>query len=283
MATRSKRPTFIPRRPQILAVWGRAPIPVDGAASSEERRERFVSVVAEAMQRPVPRTIVWRPRFHRLAVSAAAACLMLLAVGTGLARTGGRAFVSRVSELLRSAGVVTHAPAPTAQPPATPRDAPPTGPCAAPSASPVGPVTDLRALAPPATQPPTSQPSTARRASGGPPPVATPAAIGGPPVDAAPAGPLAPVDLANQNRLFAEAMTARRRGEASEALRALDDFLRRYPQSPLAQDAHVERFRTLAETGDRLAAAGAARAYLLLYPRGFAREEATALAPEPRR
>jgi outer membrane protein assembly factor BamD (BamD/ComL family) len=85
-------------------------------------------------------------------------------------------------------------------------------------------------------------------------------------------------DLANQNRLFAEAMDAREQGDLARAARLLDDFIRRYPVSPLTQDAYVERFRTLAHAGDRAAAGRAARVYLTLYGSGFARDEARAIA-----
>jgi hypothetical protein len=79
-------------------------------------------------------------------------------------------------------------------------------------------------------------------------------------------------------------MRARELGNGSEAVRLLDDFVRRYPASPLAQDAYVERFRTAAQLGDATGAARAAREYLARYRDGFAREEARALAlgAEPR-
>jgi hypothetical protein len=88
-------------------------------------------------------------------------------------------------------------------------------------------------------------------------------------------------DLAEQNRLFAEAMLARERGDLAASVRILDTFAGRYPGSVLAQDACVETFRVLARSGDRAAAARAARRYLTLYQNGFARDEARALALEP--
>ncbi len=88
--------------------------------------------------------------------------------------------------------------------------------------------------------------------------------------------------LANQNRLFSDAMTARDSGDRQGAVRLLDEFVRRYPGAPLTQDAHVEQFRVLAQSADHAAAARAAREYLILYPSGFAREEARALALEAR-
>lgn len=84
--------------------------------------------------------------------------------------------------------------------------------------------------------------------------------------------------LANQNRLFAEAMNARDHGDRGGAIALLDEFIQRYPAAPLAQDAYVERFRVLSEMGKHAAAARAARSYLALYPNGFACEEARQLA-----
>jgi len=87
--------------------------------------------------------------------------------------------------------------------------------------------------------------------------------------------------LGDQNVLFAEATLARKRGDQTRAVRILDDFIRLYPASPLAQDAHVETFRALAQMGDRAGAAREARRYLTLYRDGFARDEARELALEP--
>jgi hypothetical protein len=86
--------------------------------------------------------------------------------------------------------------------------------------------------------------------------------------------------LANQNRLFSEAMSARDHGDSSAAIGLLEDFIQRYPRAPLAEDAYVERFRVLAEMGKHAAAARAARSYLALYPAGFAGAEARQLALE---
>jgi hypothetical protein len=83
------------------------------------------------------------------------------------------------------------------------------------------------------------------------------------------------VELAVQNRLFAEAMRIHEKGDLLATVRLLDDFIRRYSSSPLAEDAYVERFRTLSQMGEREAAARAARSYLALYIDGFAREEAS--------
>ena len=110
--------------------------------------------------------------------------------------------------------------------------------------------------------------------------VAPPAPLPAPPIAAAPAiAPIAaaPVaassDLAAQNALFAEASAARRRGDAASALAAYDRLAARYPSSPLAESAYVERMRMVAATDPRRGAE-AARLYLARYPHGFARSEA---------
>jgi FecR protein len=82
--------------------------------------------------------------------------------------------------------------------------------------------------------------------------------------------------LGEQNDLFAAAIAARRRGDASGALAALDRFLASYPASPLAEGATVERMRLLHSTSPERAAA-AAREYIARYPGGFARAEAEAI------
>lgn len=82
--------------------------------------------------------------------------------------------------------------------------------------------------------------------------------------------------LGEQNDRFAEAVAARRRGDAQAAVAAFDRFLSRYPSSPLVESATVERVRALAAI-DPSRAASAARAYLAGYPEGFARAEAEAI------
>lgn len=116
-------------------------------------------------------------------------------------------------------------------------------------------------------------PAAALDVSGATPPVSVPDALRG-----APVGQTA---LARQNRVFAQAMTARERGNGAEAIEMLEGFIQRYPASPLTQDAHVELFRAFVQMGDRAGAARAARRYLSLYGDGFARDEARALALEP--
>jgi hypothetical protein len=91
--------------------------------------------------------------------------------------------------------------------------------------------------------------------------------------------PGAPVSrLGEENRLLAAAIAASKAGDHAGAVSTLDDLLRRFPRTALAQEAHVERFRALARGGDAAAASREARLYLALYPDGFAREEARGLA-----
>ena len=96
----------------------------------------------------------------------------------------------------------------------------------------------------------------------------------------APETPAEASEIAAQNRLFAEATAARRRGDARAAVAGYEQFLARYPSSQLAESAMVERMRLLA-MNDRPRAREAAAAYLRLYPSGFAGREAAELAAQP--
>jgi hypothetical protein len=87
--------------------------------------------------------------------------------------------------------------------------------------------------------------------------------------------------LGEENRLLASAIAQSRAGDFGGAVSTLDDLLRRFPVSPVAPEAHVQRFRALERGGDLAGAAREARTYLALYPEGSAREEAKRLAVEP--
>lgn len=89
----------------------------------------------------------------------------------------------------------------------------------------------------------------------------------------APAGPPRGT-LAQANALLSSALEASRQGNDTLALARLDDLLRRYPASPVADNARVERFRTLRRLGRDREAARAASKYLKGDPDGFARDEA---------
>jgi hypothetical protein len=85
--------------------------------------------------------------------------------------------------------------------------------------------------------------------------------------------------LTEQNDLFAAAAAAKRRGDSRGALAALDAFVTRYPSSPLAESAAVERIRLLHAMAPSRGVA-AARDYVARYPNGFARAEAEAIVAE---
>jgi hypothetical protein len=82
--------------------------------------------------------------------------------------------------------------------------------------------------------------------------------------------------LGVQNDVFAEAVAAKSNGDTAGAIAGFDRFLARYPRSPLAESAAVERMRLL-RTTDPAQAEAAAKAYLARYPRGFAHAEAQAI------
>jgi ferric-dicitrate binding protein FerR (iron transport regulator) len=90
--------------------------------------------------------------------------------------------------------------------------------------------------------------------------------------------PLAGSTLADENRLYARALTHAGSGDLASALAELSTLTQRYPRSPLAQNARVERFRLLQQSGNSSGAAQEARRYLSEFPNGFARAEARSLA-----
>jgi outer membrane protein assembly factor BamD (BamD/ComL family) len=82
--------------------------------------------------------------------------------------------------------------------------------------------------------------------------------------------------LGEQNALFAVAVDARRRGDTSGAIAALEQLISRYPSGPLDESARVERLRVLRGAASSRTE-GVARDYLARYPNGFARAEAEAV------
>jgi hypothetical protein len=95
------------------------------------------------------------------------------------------------------------------------------------------------------------------------------------------ARPVAPSsDLAEENRLFRAEKEAAKAGRYRAAVEILNDLLQRFPTSPFAQEARVDRFRALKSAGDQAGAAREAQSYLALYPNGFAREEAKKIGTE---
>ncbi|MEP7050474.1 MAG: FecR domain-containing protein [Pseudomonadota bacterium] len=86
-----------------------------------------------------------------------------------------------------------------------------------------------------------------------------------------------PSNIARQNELFALATAQNRSGDREAALASFDALLQRYPQSPLAESASVQRMRLL-EISNPAAAENAARQYLARYPQGYARTDAARIA-----
>jgi hypothetical protein len=84
-------------------------------------------------------------------------------------------------------------------------------------------------------------------------------------------------ELAEVNRLFAEAKLARREHRDADALASLERLQAKHGGSVLAQEAAVERFRALARLGRSAEARRFARQYLTSYPNGFAESEARRL------
>ncbi|MEO6602412.1 MAG: FecR domain-containing protein [Polyangiaceae bacterium] len=97
------------------------------------------------------------------------------------------------------------------------------------------------------------------------------------PAAAAPAGASS---LSDQNDLFAEGVALRRQGDAFGAIRAYAEFMRRFPNSPLSENALAERMRLLTSKQDPRSSAEAER-YLARYPNGFAAQEARQIAARP--
>jgi ferric-dicitrate binding protein FerR (iron transport regulator) len=83
--------------------------------------------------------------------------------------------------------------------------------------------------------------------------------------------------LAQENDLYQAASRAAREGNDSLTIADLNSLLLHYPNSPLAQNARVDRFRALNRSGRVEEAVAQARRYLADYPNGFARDEAKAL------
>jgi FecR-like protein len=81
-------------------------------------------------------------------------------------------------------------------------------------------------------------------------------------------------ELTAQNDLFAAAMTAKRRGQTTQALDELSRLIQRFPRGPLVEAAHVERMRLYRQSGDGASARRYAHEYLREFSNGFARAEA---------
>jgi ferric-dicitrate binding protein FerR (iron transport regulator) len=98
-----------------------------------------------------------------------------------------------------------------------------------------------------------------------------------------PEAPVSAAALAEQNRMFAAAVAASRRGDDSRAIALIDELLARHPTSPLLPEARVERFRALKRLGQNSEAAREASRYLLENENGAARDEAREVVlPDPK-
>jgi hypothetical protein len=86
--------------------------------------------------------------------------------------------------------------------------------------------------------------------------------------------------LSEENRLYRAAMQFKRQHQDERVVEILARLVERYPGSPLAPDACVERFRALERLGRTAEAARSARKYLAEHPGGFAQDEARDLALE---
>ncbi len=129
---------------------------------------------------------------------------------------------------------------------------------------------------------------------------AGPSAAASAPLSAAPAAPVVAIDdaparreapsralpratvadakastLAEQSRMFQEAIDARNRGDDARAADLFARLLQRYPSY---EEAEVQLFRAQKRLGRMTAGAAEARRYLALHPQGFARDEARDLA-----
>jgi hypothetical protein len=81
--------------------------------------------------------------------------------------------------------------------------------------------------------------------------------------------------LAEQDRMFQEAIDARNRGDDAHAAELFTRLVARYPNY---EEAEVQLFRAQKRLGQTAAAAAGARRYLAEHPQGFAHEEARSLA-----
>jgi len=83
-----------------------------------------------------------------------------------------------------------------------------------------------------------------------------------------------PSSLAEQNRLFQAALDARRAGDDAAVLKWIDELFARYPDTTLAQEARLARFRALKSLNRNQDAAREARRYLSAHPDAPAADEA---------
>jgi hypothetical protein len=214
--------------------------------------DRALSAAPESSHSAAPES---SPRFSRWLEGGAAGVLIAAAVLLGLWALGTPGGPEPIS----------------AEPPTRPRDraglevsrapAPAPDPTSVPSAA--------RSTAPPV------HPRVAERRAAPPPRAEALPSVSSPAEENAPPNRRRST-LGEENLLFEAAAEAERRGDLDQALVSLEYLLTSYPQSPLAQQAMVRRFRALQRAGRSESAASAAQAYLKAYPHGFAAGEARA-------
>lgn len=257
-----------------LTRWARLQ-PPPAPTATPERRDRLVATIASAMGRGVASRERASVRTRTLGVVGAAAAALVLALGPAFAYMSWR-------DRARSPAQEVHHRVEPALGNATPSRLPPAAGASAGASSPIP--SNPPAISEQAPGAGASLPrgiehrnSRTRGASGG--------AVAHSP--ALPEKSTAldstvddPSDLGEQNRLFASAMRARERGDDRGSARLLDELIRKYPASPLLQEAYVSRFRALLSAGERAEAALAARRYLFAWPDGYAAQEAQEIAAE---
>jgi hypothetical protein len=243
--------SFDPERPEdALKELGEGRAPADGAANARARRERTVAHLRGLQARAAVRREIrasWRKRWLLVAAllvpSAALAASPFIPwarfVGTNRAEPDARSTPAERDP-------ARHAPATASVHPAR-----------------VASVT-------PEASAPSSEPS----------PTNVESAPATPPGSSAPASPgvRAASTLADENQMMQAALLAAREGQNGRAVVLLTELIRRFPGSPLVQNAMVERFRALERSGDQRRAGQQARRYLDEYPSGMAADEARQLA-----
>lgn len=80
--------------------------------------------------------------------------------------------------------------------------------------------------------------------------------------------------LAEQNKLFQAALDARRAGDDAAVLRAIDELFARFPDTKLAEEARLAKFRALKALHRNQEAAHEAKRYLSAHPDAPAADEA---------
>ena len=194
---------------------GDAVVPVADERAAAAARARAIPRL-EASLRAVAASNARRSRTRRVALAVGIAAV--LAIGVASAAMLTRAKVAPAAEV---------ASAPVAVAPSTP-EAPSAPPLEAPAPKPKSedsPVADAKEA---------PRPEAATRA-------ATPRASSSSEVST----------LSDQNRLLAAALDARTRNDDAKAIVFLNELLHKYPSSPLAEEARVERLRCLERLGQR--------------------------------